>query len=366
MEYLADKCLENGDLTGATDLFASLEKTNPKYSKMARICRVLSNPTSVPLPYRHSDICEALLDPSITSRVLLRGTPSVESIRKYYQQLIVHVHPDKNPTPSAKEAFLRLVALQKDALQYFDQKQKEAASLIPNKPSASARGRNKVKGTRGGAVASRLAEDMPNIFHAKKNRITLKSLKRKDIADDFEIFSSPRNRFNPQAGDIDEDQLHSVNRNMQTRTKTNPPVRGRSKAKNRRWPNHANGIEPTMLDSFSPVSDSTSQHEAGFDVPEEEFSSDSDGRDLSAVEIEPVNSTQMHPMSNSNEVCTEEDFASRQTFSHNDCDYSQIRDQIDVIIEALNNMRFHNPPVRLECDLSFAAYERIKNQARLA
>ncbi|CCW69784.1 unnamed protein product [Phytomonas sp. Hart1] len=359
MEYLADKCLENGDLTSASDLFTSLEKTNPKYAKMARICRVLSNPTSVPLPHRHHDMCEALLDPLITSRILLRGTPSVESIRKYYQQLIVHVHPDKNPTPCAKEAFLRLGVLQVDALRYFENNQKEAASLIPHKPPAAGKGRKKGKGPTEASVTSRMEEDMTNLFHVRKNQITLKSLKRKEIAKDFQIFSAPRQGPYPPAGERNREPSSNPGKNPPPRRKANPPRRNRrqSEPQTRHIPSNNTTIT-TLEDSFSPASDLAARPEA---IPDEKISLDGE-----EAEVESVENIQSYLSGDpAEELISDMDSPLGESFSQENGGYKEIREQITTIIEALHNRRFHKAPVRLACDLSFAAYERLKNEAHL-
>lgn len=121
MDRLAGNFLSNGDVANASALYNSLEKLNPiKYSRMARICRVLSDPQAVPLPYRCDDICEALLDPSVPSEVLLRS--STDDVQKSFQRLAVCVHPDKNPNARAKDAFLRLTHMKDKALQILREK----------------------------------------------------------------------------------------------------------------------------------------------------------------------------------------------------------------------------------------------------
>lgn len=134
MDRLAGNYLSSGDVANASSLYDSLEKLNPtKYSRMARICRVLSNPQSVPLPHRYDDICEALLDPAVPPEVLLRSCP--EDVQKSFQRLAVCVHPDKNPNARAKDAFLRLSHMKDKALQLLEAKADGHASSAA--PAAS-------------------------------------------------------------------------------------------------------------------------------------------------------------------------------------------------------------------------------------
>ncbi|KAL7700481.1 hypothetical protein N2W54_000651 [Lotmaria passim] len=223
MDRLAGNFLSNGDVANASALYNSLEKLNPiKYSRMARICRVLSDPQAVPLPYRCDDICEALLDPSVPSEVLLRS--STDDVQKSFQRLAVCVHPDKNPNARAKDAFLRLTHMKDKALQILREKaatcgdscgagltaQQHGMKVAapsgrvrrPQRPQPSGTSTTGAAPTKRRIVkratpplsplkemqaAASVSSGLDQLRH---NTIKLNCFKRKDIADDFEIFSA--------------------------------------------------------------------------------------------------------------------------------------------------------------------------------
>lgn len=215
MEKVADACLRNGDITQAAQIYSTLENINPRCSHMSRLCRVLCDPTSVPLPYRYSDICDALLDFHFTAEILVGNDLSLESIQKKYQRLVILVHPDKNPNPNSKEAFLRLAVMREEAKDCLAQKlaikgQQEKRSERDHQKLKRKGGGGGADGHGGGAGGS-----LPNLADLKSNKIRLKSLKRKSIEDNFEIFSVRRGnrlqkRYNPfDIDDTDEEKENS-------------------------------------------------------------------------------------------------------------------------------------------------------------
>eukprot|EP00796_Vickermania_ingenoplastis_P000291 gene291-164_t len=202
MDKVASACLRDGDVTSAANMYATLENMDQRFSRLARLCRVLSDPHSVPVPHRHNDACEALLDHSITAEILVGKDLSVEAIQKKYQRLVILVHPDKNPNPRAKEAFLRLATMRE-----------EAKDCLYRKLQAKAAQEERIERER--RELKRKGRDVddetiiPNLSELKNKKITLKALKRKDIDDDFEIFVNGnfgrRERYNPF--DIDDDDV---------------------------------------------------------------------------------------------------------------------------------------------------------------
>lgn len=202
MEKVADACLRNGDITQAAQIYATLENISPRCCHMARLCRVLCDPTSVPLPYRYTDICEALLDFHFTAEILVGNDLSPESIQKKYQRLVILVHPDKNPNPNAKDAFLRLAVMREEAKDCLAQKiaikKQQEKRAEKDMQKRKKKGGGGADGNGGGGIVGGL----PNLADLKSNKIKLKSLKRKSIEDSFEIFPARRGhwgkkRYNP-------------------------------------------------------------------------------------------------------------------------------------------------------------------------
>jgi hypothetical protein len=108
MEQVAYSYLERGDTAAAASVFSTLETGRPKYARMARLTRVVADPSSVPLPHRHADIAEAILEERIPLRAFAGCAVTSEQLQKVFQKLLLAVHPDKNPHPKAAEAFIRL------------------------------------------------------------------------------------------------------------------------------------------------------------------------------------------------------------------------------------------------------------------
>lgn len=220
MEKVAATCLRSGDVTNAAKLYASLENLDPRYNRMARLCRVLCDPNSVPLPHRHNDVCESLLEPRITAEILVGNDLSMEAVQRKYQRLVILVHPDKNPHPHAKDAFLRLANMREEAKECLTRKLREKAQQ-------EKRILREKKAMKGKVDIDSEDSVLPSLAELKNNKISLKSLKRIDIEDNFEMFSSPHGRrkrrgerYNPF--DLDEDFSEWSLENSMSSTSTYP------------------------------------------------------------------------------------------------------------------------------------------------
>lgn len=118
MEKIAQSYLQRGDLVSAQKMYASLEATQPKRMRdMLRFCRVLLEPNSVPVPHRHADIAEALLEPTIPLEGYFGVPDTTEETLRRFNRMLLLVHPDKNPHPKAAEAFVRLKEMKETALE---------------------------------------------------------------------------------------------------------------------------------------------------------------------------------------------------------------------------------------------------------
>ncbi|AAZ12525.1 hypothetical protein, conserved [Trypanosoma brucei brucei TREU927] len=195
MEAAAERCFQEGDLKGAACLYANLMVLYPQYTKMARMCRVLSNPLDVPLPYRYADVVEALLDPCVTYQTLFGTDAPPSVVRKAFQGWTLLVHPDKNPYPKAADAFNRLVAFKAAAMGTVDEGPPNAGG-VNSKSSCRGNVRNRQRCTKRHGSANRANQsnqhsqlgdeiDM-SLYELKKVQVTLKSLKRKNV-DDSEL-----------------------------------------------------------------------------------------------------------------------------------------------------------------------------------
>ncbi|GET87032.1 hypothetical protein, conserved [Leishmania tarentolae] len=381
MDRLAGSFLSNGDVANASSLYNSLEKLNPtKYSRMARICRVLLDPQGVPLPHRHRDICEALLDPLVPPEVLLRD--SVENVQKSFQRLAVCTHPDKNPHPSANDAFLRLKMMKDKALELLreevERKCNEATEAPASKAAASNGRKSKPKmqnacpsvptvahrrrplrpgaplpaAATGGNSGITPAAVSSTISELRKNKITLHALKRKDIADDFEIFSATQRTTAVQSevslNDVEEAHLAAtvpvmpmkerVQRANRRRSQSNVPQENTTILPDTTSPNSSPSLSSSLHDSM-PGSSQTrlsplSQKLGG---PSVSVKSDgASGRDASALCSLSIPATTVP------------------------ADNDAIRRQIDEACLRLREMRLQHTAVRLDLDLSFEAYKRSK------
>lgn len=221
MDKVAAGCLRDGDVTNAANMYSTLENMDPRFSRMARLCRVLCDPNSVPLPHRHNDVCEALLDPHMTAEILVGSDLSLEAIQKKYQRLVILVHPDKNPNSRAKEAFLRLATMREEAKDCLNRKLEARAQQEERAERERRELKRKGKSVDGAVI--------PNLSELKSNKITLKSLKRKEIEDDFEIFAngnfSRRERYNPF--DIDGDDIEGESNLASTVPTSKKPKKSR-------------------------------------------------------------------------------------------------------------------------------------------
>lgn len=223
MEKVAVACLRDGDVEQAYQIYATMENINPRCSHMARLCRALCDPTSVPLPFRHNDVCEALLDFHFTAEILVGNVLSMESVQKKYQQLVILVHPDKNPNPRAMDAFLRLAVMKEEAKECLSRK-----IAIKKQQEKRAEKDSRIMKKRGSGADGHCGESaLPKLADLKSNKITLRSLKRKSIEESFEIFSCGRgnrfkSRYNPfEIADIDEENITSSNRSSNDLSSSN-------------------------------------------------------------------------------------------------------------------------------------------------
>ncbi|AYU77250.1 hypothetical protein, conserved [Leishmania donovani] len=381
MDRLAGSFLSNGDVANASSLYNSLEKLNPtRYSRMARICRVLLNPQGVPLPHRHRDICEALLDPLVPPEVLLRD--SAENVQKSFQRLAVCAHPDKNPNPSANEAFLRLTMMKDKALELLrdgvERKCDGATEAPPGKAAASNGRKGKPKMQNSGPAVPTVAHrrrplrpgvPLPEaaaavtsdttaaavsskISQLRRTKITLNALKRKDIADDFEIFSATQRTTAVQSevshSDVEEDNLATTVPVMSTKERARRANRGRSQSSapqertktlpRASSPNTNPLLSSSLYDampvpSHKPLSPSPQTLE---DPTGSVKSSGAGDRDASALYSPSIPTAAIS------------------------ADSDAIRRQIDEACLRLREMRLQHTTVHLDLDLSFEAYERSK------
>lgn len=224
MEKVAEACLRTGDVSSASQLYNTLENLNPRYSRMARLCRVLCDPNSVPLPHRHLDVCEALLDPHFTAEILVGDNLFTEAVQKKYQRLVILVHPDKNPNPQAKDAFLRLANMREEAKDCLYQKLQEKA--MRERREEEERMTSEKKRRKNG-VSTDDDSVIPSLSELKNQKITLKSLKRKEIEDNFEIFTTvdgKRRRYNPFDVDQCEDLAGAKQRSTRRRKGAQKPM----------------------------------------------------------------------------------------------------------------------------------------------
>nr|CCC91572.1 conserved hypothetical protein [Trypanosoma congolense IL3000] len=204
MEAAAIRCFQDGDLAGAARLYSNLATLYPHHAKMARVCRVLSNPLEVPLPHRFADVVEALLEPCVTHRVLFGAGASQATIRKVFQAWTLLVHPDKNPYPRAGDAFNRLVAF-KGAVAGESGTRVGSAKTQRSMSSTTGHVLGRQGGPKGLAQTTGSFEPFRrsswgdeidlSLCELKKVQVTLRSLKRKNV-DDREL--PPLSAFLPQ------------------------------------------------------------------------------------------------------------------------------------------------------------------------
>lgn len=320
MELLAGNYLREGDVANAATLYTSLENLHPKYSRMARICRVLHSPSSVPLPHRHHDICEALLDPLVQPEILLGDDASMKTIAKRCQNLVIHVHPDKNPSSQAGEAFLRLRSLRDDAVRLLEARNAEEAKRQASRNAVVEAKIKRRNGCRGPAAPSPTAEKdriHSQLTELKNTRITLRSLKRKDIADDFQIFSEEhllRRKYGVDIDEVDQRQCRAG----RPRPRRPPPRR-------------PGGAQKESLDN-SDLKEQANEASNSID-----FCKDTG-------ELREVSE------------CTQD-----MNLSQEGDDMDDIRMQIDAVRADLGRMKKCSTGIRLTCDLSFDAYMREKS-----
>lgn len=128
MEEIAWRYVQRGDLHSAMSLFETLNRTfssnrsesprrtsllpslpDGKYGRLSRLCRVLLDPLAVPLPHRHTDVVDAFLEERFPITAFFGVQP--EAFSRQIQRWLLLLHPDKNPHPRARDAFLRLAEL---------------------------------------------------------------------------------------------------------------------------------------------------------------------------------------------------------------------------------------------------------------
>ncbi|EAN90221.1 hypothetical protein C3747_35g113 [Trypanosoma cruzi] len=193
MEAVAESYFTSGDMKAAATFYCNLMVLHPRYVKMARICRVLADPSAVPQPHRYADIVEALLEPTVTHEALFGVDAGPADINKAYQRWTLLVHPDKNPYPRAGDAFKRLFTLKTMALETANamKERKDCGNLLhggrrrgrknSNKKSDAPAARSRHDANASLSVQSSVI-DM-TLSELKKKQVILKSLKRKDIDD---------------------------------------------------------------------------------------------------------------------------------------------------------------------------------------
>lgn len=350
MEAVANNYLRDGDVASAAHLYTSLETLNPKYNAMARICRVLADPISVPLPHRHNDVCEAILSPHIPADILLGGAATAESIHKQYQRFAVHVHPDKNPNPRAGECFQRLTTMRDEALRTIDIQQKvKAAAAADNRAfAADGKARRKKKGGAAEAMTSPSASPARTLMGQhrsplskdlsalKQTRITLKSLKRKDIDDDFEIFATT-GTSSPDGGASDSAEV-------ERQLAATAPSRTIRALGARPPPKKAAGVKSRPPPPLRPGGSAPPATQAPLVfVPSAQGPLEGPPPPVGVG-----SSPRPQPATDEAVVVEEVD------------EIQAIRNEVDGIIAGLASQRTR---IRLSCDLSFEAYQRDKTDA---
>ena len=124
MEELAWRYAERGDLLSAERLFNTLASTfsytnspaqngGNTYSRCAHLCRVVLDPMGTPSARRLDDAVEALLERRFTLASFFSNSQKKNASALHAWFLLVH--PDKNPNPRSREAFVRLMSF-KDEL----------------------------------------------------------------------------------------------------------------------------------------------------------------------------------------------------------------------------------------------------------
>lgn len=118
MEAIAWEYVNKGDLNAASVIFTTLAQSaggrQGDHRRMARLCRVLCNPGEVPLPHRHIDIVEALMESTLPTIAVFGPCMAFNEATRVYNKLVPHVHPDKNPQPRAAAAFHRLAEMKEE------------------------------------------------------------------------------------------------------------------------------------------------------------------------------------------------------------------------------------------------------------
>jgi hypothetical protein len=400
MDRLAGNYLSNGDVANASSLYNSLEKLNPvKYSRMARICRVLCNPQSVPLPFRYDDICDALLDPSVPPEVLLRS--STEDVQKSFQRLAVCVHPDKNPNARAKDAFLRLTYMKDKALQLLrdragagdegvaaavqqhNGKAAEAAGVRrPPRPPLAGLGSNNGHSTGAAAGKRRPAKHVTppltpvtelqavssvstGLDQLRHTTIKLGCFTRRDIADDFEIFSGAQRVGQRSAYGSSETSLAECGEEQLAATvpvmpcgKKPPPLNCRRQPPLQTSERQTSTSSPVLVTPLSQPS-SADPPPASPTLPSAASSVQSPVV-LLRPPPPPLSALPRIGETEAEDVTTTASprVAAAAVASHN-----AIREQIDQTCQRLQEMRTQNTNIRLTLDLSFEAYQRSKQNS---
>ena len=130
MEHIATSFMKKGDTESAAKIFEQLKVTRPRFGDMERYCRVLSDPMKVPLPHRHADIAEAILEPKIPIESLFGVHASPDATLKAFNRLLLLLHPDKNPHPKAASAFVRLQELKTKALDAVEERRLQGEAKL--------------------------------------------------------------------------------------------------------------------------------------------------------------------------------------------------------------------------------------------
>lgn len=393
MDRLAGNYLSNGDVANASSLYDSLEKLNPsKYSRMARICRVLSDPQRVPLPFRSDDICEALLDPAVPPELLLRSCAG--DVQKSFQRLAVCVHPDKNPNARAKDAFLRLTHMKDKALQLLRDKAGDqsaspgvasaaqeytiktaaGAARRPERPplakstfsSAASLKRRPVKRATppvSPVTATQAAENVSaSLDQLRHTTIKLNCFKRRDIADDFEIFSATQRTSATSAfcssetslAECDEEQLAATvpvmprGRKAPLGRRPQPPLKTIHK--------QPDGVHRLPTPLPTPVPDPalislTSPCSASPVLPPQSSPPPPALSPLGETPASRIVACDSHK-----EAVADGSRPPSTSIAHEDA----IRQQIDQTCLRLREMRSFNTNIKLKLDLSFETYQRGK------
>jgi hypothetical protein len=122
MESIARSYLDKGDVVAAAKLLTSLELSQPRVASLAKRCRVLADPATVPVPHRYTDMADAILDTTLPLEAYFGTMGTEEETLQRFNKLLLLVHPDKNPCKRASEAFVRLRTLKDTALQHVSDK----------------------------------------------------------------------------------------------------------------------------------------------------------------------------------------------------------------------------------------------------